>query len=31
VAAGATHVIGSIGELPGLLGLERRLPTLQTA
>jgi phosphoglycolate phosphatase len=25
VSAGATHVIGSIGELPGLLGVEQRL------
>jgi phosphoglycolate phosphatase len=25
VAAGATHMIGSIGELPGLLGIEQRL------
>jgi phosphoglycolate phosphatase len=25
VSAGATHVIGSIGELPGLLGVEHRL------
>jgi phosphoglycolate phosphatase len=26
LAAGATHVIGSIGELPSLLGVEQRLP-----
>jgi phosphoglycolate phosphatase len=31
IAAGATHVIGSIGELPALLGLERRVPSLRPA
>jgi phosphoglycolate phosphatase-like HAD superfamily hydrolase len=25
IAAGATHVVGSVGELPFLLGVERRL------
>jgi phosphonatase-like hydrolase len=31
LAAGATHVIGSVGQLPNLLGLEQRLPSLRTA
>jgi phosphonatase-like hydrolase len=31
LAAGATHVIGSVGQLPHLLGLEQRLPSLRTA